>query len=299
MSDFWSWWVITLTVVTLGISFFLLCWAPWVKIPTQEDGTTTHVWAHGVLREGVKNLPRWWLAVSFGSFFVAALYLALFPGLGNYRGLLDWSSGEELEADLTSDGSRQAPLMQQARQQSIAQLAADPKMVRAGKRLYDDNCAACHGTDATGMAPLGAPNLVDDDSLHGNDPDNVLRSILDGRRGAMPALPLAAEDVTRVAHYVLSLGGPAIDPVKAAIGKSLFGACGACHGPGGQGNPALGAPNLTDRIWLYGGSLAAIETSIREGRAGVMPAWRDRLGEANARLIAAWLHSAGAPASRR
>jgi len=292
VSTFWSTWVIVLALLTFGISFVLLCWAPWVKIPTQPDGTTTHVWAHGVLREGVKDLPRWWLVVSFLAFFAAALYVLLFPGLGNYRGLLNWTSTDALQEAAARNDEQMATLVQRVREQSIEQLAADPDASRAGRRLFADNCAACHGNDARGMPFLGAPNLVDADWLYGGDAKAILTSILDGRRGAMPPFgaTMNANDIGNLAHYVASLSGEPRDAVKAALGKPLFQACAACHGAAGKGNPALGAPDLSDHIWLYGGSLADIERSIRDGRGGVMPAWRDRLGEDGARLVAAWIY---------
>ena len=292
MSTFWSTWVIVLAVVTFGISFLLLCWAPWVKIPTQPDGTTTHVWAHGALREGVKDLPRWWLAVSFLAFFAAALYVLLFPGLGNYRGLLNWTSTEALQEAAARNDEQMATLVQRVREQSIEQLAADGDAMRSGRRLFADNCAACHGNDARGMPALGVPNLVDDDWLYGGDPKAILASVLDGRRGAMPPFGavMSANDIGNVAHYVAGLSGEPRDAVKAALGKPLFQACAACHGAAGKGNPALGAPDLSDHTWLYGGSLADIERTIRDGRGGVMPAWRDRLGEDGARLVSAWIY---------
>jgi len=124
VSTFWSTWVIVLAVVTFGISFLLLCWAPWVKIPTQADGTTTHVWAHGVLREGVKDLPRWWLAVSYLSFVAAELYVLLFPGLGNYSGLLNWTSAEALQEAAERNDERMATLVQRVRDQPIQRAQA-------------------------------------------------------------------------------------------------------------------------------------------------------------------------------
>ena len=292
MSTFWSTWVIVLAVVTFGISFLLLCWAPWVKIPTQSDGTTTHVWAHGVLREGVKDLPRWWLVVSFLAFFVAATYVVLFPGLGNYRGLLNWTSTEALQEEAAGHDALMAALVQRAREQPIEQLAADPEVTRIGGRLFADNCAACHGSRADGNAALGAPNLLDADWLHGGDPKSILTSILDGRRGTMAAFgsSIDADGISSLAHYVASLSGEPRDAVKAALGKPLFQTCSACHGPAGKGMTAMGAPNLTDHIWLYGGSIPEIEASIRDGRSGVMPAWRDRLGEEGARMVAAWIY---------
>jgi cytochrome c oxidase cbb3-type subunit 3 len=292
LSTFWSTWVIVLAVVTFGISFLLLCWAPWVKIPTQADGTTTHVWAHGVLREGVKDLPRWWLVVSFLAFFVAALYVLLFPGLGNYRGLLDWTSARSLEEATARNQALHATLAERIRAQPVEQLAADADAVRIGRRLFVDNCSACHARDAQGMADLGAPNLLDGDWLYGGDAKSIMTSVMDGRQGAMPAFGASIDSaaITNLAHYVASLSGVPPDAVKAALGKPSFQPCAACHGPTGKGNPALGAPDLSDKVWLYGGSVADIERSIRNGRGGVMPPWRDRLGEDQVKLITTWIY---------
>jgi cytochrome c oxidase cbb3-type subunit 3 len=292
MSTFWSTWVILLAVTTFTLSFLLLCWAPWVKIPVQPDGTTTHVWAHGVLREGVKPLPRWWLIVSFASFFAAALYVLLFPGLGNYRGLLNWTSAEALQEDVARNDALMSTLIQRTREQSIEQLAADADAMRIGRRLFVDNCSGCHGSQGTGMRVLGAPNLTDRDWLYGGEPKAILTSVLDGRQGAMPPFgsSMASADISNLAHYVASMSDGPRDVVKAALGKAQYQACAACHGPAGKGNPALGAPDLTDRTWLYGGTVQEIEQTIRNGRSGVMPAWRDRLGEDGSKLVAAWVY---------
>ena len=292
MSTFWSTWVIVLAVLTFGISFLLLCWAPWVRIPTQADGTTTHVWAHGVLREGVKDLPRWWLVVSFLAFFAAALYVLLFPGLGNFRGLLNWTSTSALEEAAANNEALRSALLDRTRRQPVEQLAADADATRIGRRLFVDNCAACHGSRGQGMANLGAPNLLDGDSIYGGDPKAIMTSIMDGRQGAMPPFASTIDDtsIANLAHYVASLSVEPRDAVRASLGKPLFQACAACHGPAGKGNPALGAPDLSDNIWIYGGSVADIEQSIRNGRGGVMPAWRDRLGEDGAKLISAWIY---------
>lgn len=300
MSSFWSAVVITLAFVTFGISFFLLCWAPVVKIPTKADGTTDHVWAHGVLRESVKALPMWWRYLSFAAFASAFAYMVLFPGLGNFRGLLGWSSSEALERDQAVEGARLEDLAGRLRTAPLATLAKDPRLVRAGRALFIDNCAACHGVDGSGVQAMGAPNLVDGDWLYGGDDAAILASILDGRQGLMPPMGAAmtANEITAVANYVASLSGAPSDAVKAALGKPLFAACAACHGPKGQGNPALGAPNLTDSIWLHGGAIADIEKAIRQGLGGIMPAWRERLGEDNARLIGAWLHARGSGGPR-
>ena len=297
VSSFWSTVVTVLAFITLGISFFLLCWAPLVKIPVQPDSTTGHVWAHGVLREGVQPLPIWWRYVSFAAFAIAAIYLLLYPGLGNFRGVLGWTSEQVLQEQQTAvEQTRLADLSTRLHGKPLADLAKDRNIVRAGRALFIDNCAACHGTSATGVQAMGAPNLIDNDWLYGGDDEALLTSILDGRQGLMPPQggALAPAEITNLANYVLSLSGPPVDAVKAALGKSSFGLCAACHGPTGKGNHALGAPNLTDRIWLHGDSLDQVEKVIREGTGGVMPAWRDRLGEDNVRMIGAWLHARAA-----
>jgi cytochrome c oxidase cbb3-type subunit 3 len=178
----------------------------------------------------------------------------------------------------------------------LAALARDPKAVKVGRNVFANTCAACHGSDARGA--LGYPNLVDTDWLYGGDPDTVLASVLNGRHGAMPALAATLPDggVEQVAHYVMSLSGRAHDSRLAALGKPRFeGICAACHGMAGKGNQAIGAPNLTDDVWLHGGGdLDAVRTAINDGRSGVMPAWEPVIGRDRARLAVAWVLSQGA-----
>ena len=292
MTALWTLFVALLVLVTAGTCFFLLCWAPWVKVP-QEGGTTTHAWAHGVIREGVQDLPRWWLAISFGAFACFAILLALFPGVGGFGGLLGWSSTAEHERAQEAEARRLSPLLARVRQGSLGELAADPEIVRTGRRLFADNCAACHGEGARGIRAIGAPDLIDGDWLYGGDDEALMTSILDGRNGVMPpqAEAVGTANVTNLANYVASLSGRGFDPLKAELGRASFAVCAACHGPQGKGNPLLGAPNLTDSIWLHGGTVTDIEHAITQGRSGVMPAWRERLGEDNARMVAAWLRA--------
>ena len=176
------------------------------------------------------------------------------------------------------------------RDRPLAELARDPEALKVGHNVFVNNCAACHGSDARGAK--GFPNLTDSDWLYGGDPDTVLASVQNGRAGAMPALAAALPDggVVQVANYVRSLSGLPHDPALAAQGKPRFETiCAACHGPEGKGNPALGAPNLTDEVWLYGGTLATIEETITQGRNGKMPAWMNLLGADRTRLVAAWV----------
>lgn len=297
MSTFWSGWVMLLVSFNLGVTLFLFLWGLRVRIPTLPDGTTGHVWANGVLREGVRPLPLWWVLVSAAMFAAGIGYLVLFPGFGSYGGLLGWTSQAELAEDTARTRAKLEPLMARQAQRPVEALAGDPAVTRLGQRLFQDNCAACHGMRGQGNPSLGAPDLTDRDWLHGGDGESLMASILDGRRGAMPAMgaALGSAGVEEVAQYVLGLSGRATDPLKAALGKERFAACAACHGPQGKGNPALGAPDLTDAVWLYGGSRARVEESIRNGRSGVMPAFRARLSEAEARVIAAWVHGRSNP----
>jgi cytochrome c oxidase cbb3-type subunit 3 len=300
MSTFWSLWVMALVVLNLGITLFLFVWGLRVKIPTQPDGTSGHVWAHGVLREGVRNLPRWWIIFSACTFVVGFAYLALYPGFGGYKGLLGWSSEAELQRDVAASNAKLAALAERARPLTLEQLARDAGAVRAGHRLYLDNCAACHGAAGLGNQAVGAPDLTDTDWLYGGDSESILTSILDGRGGVMPALgaALGHDGVNEAAAYVLSLNDVQTPEGWAAAGKARFETvCAACHGAEGRGNPALGAPDLTDSAWLYGRDFASVVATIRDGRNGAMPAWRTRLGDDQARLVAAWVISKGSHAA--
>ncbi len=292
MSEFWSWWVIVLIVFNLGVTFALFVWGPRAKIPVLPDGTTGHVWAHGALREGLNRLPRWWILISLACYVAAVAYLWRYPGFGKHLGSLGWTSHGELAQDTAANEARlQAALA--GLQGPVEQLATRPEALAIGAVLFQDNCAACHGRSGQGNALLGAPDLRDHDWLYGGDGEAVLASVLDGRNGSMPAWgeQFGEEGVDQLANYVLGLSGATHDAAKAAAGKEHFATCAACHGEDGKGMQALGAPNLTDRTWLYGGDLETVQATIRDGRAGVMPAWRERLGEADVRLIAAYVLS--------
>ncbi|HET7065380.1 MAG TPA: cytochrome-c oxidase, cbb3-type subunit III [Rudaea sp.] len=293
MSAFWSDWVMVLVTFNLGFALILFLWGLRVRIPTQPDGTSGHVWAHGLLREGVRNLPLWWVLLSAAVFVGAFAYLALYPGFGNSAGRLGWTSHAELATDTAANDALLEPEFKAFATRSVEELAKDESALRIGNRVFADNCAACHGSQGRGNALIGAPNLTDADWLYGGDGEKILQSILGGRHGAMPPWGAVLHDdgVEKVANYVLSLSGAAHDAAKAASGKPLFVTCSACHGAEGKGNPVLGAPNLTDAIWLYGGDLATVEKSIRDGRSGVMPAWRQRLSDGEARTAAAYVYS--------
>jgi cytochrome c oxidase cbb3-type subunit III len=302
MSGFWSAWVILLIVVNLGITLFLFLWAPRVEIPTQADGTSGHVWAHGVLREGIRRLPTWWIALSAAMFVAGFGYLALYPGFGAFKGVLGWTSSGEHARDTAANATLEAPLLARIKDKPIEALAGDPQVLQHGEVLFVDNCAACHGRDARGNALLGAPDLTDSDWLYGGDGNAILTSILDGRHGGMPAFAGTLKDdaVLAVVDYARSLSGLPHDSLRAQIGRPLFVAnCAPCHGADGKGNAAVGAPNLTDAIWLYGSNQADMLETVRGGRGGVMPAWRGRLAEQDARMVAAYVYARSHPDAAR
>ena len=291
MSNGWSLWVMFLVVLNLSISLFLFLWAPRAKIPTLPDGTTGHVWAHGALREGMHRLPRWWLVFSAAMFVVGFVYLYLFPGFGNHKGALGWTSHGQLAQAVAANDAKLDPLMTRFRLYSVEQLSGDPAALQMGKVLFEDNCAACHQRSGEGNTALGAPNLTDSDWLYGGTGKDITTSIHDGRNGVMPPWASLGEDnVNNLVQYVLSLSGAPHDAAKAAAGKPLFATCAACHGADGKGNQGIGAPNLTDHIWLYGGSVADIHKTIHDGRQGHMPTWSPRLTDDQIHVIAAYVY---------
>jgi cytochrome c oxidase cbb3-type subunit 3 len=297
MSMGWSLWVMFLVVLNMGISLFLFLWGPRAKIPSQPDQTTGHAWAHGTIREGLRPLPRWWLLLS-GSMFIGGIgYLVLYPGFGNHKGMLHWTSHGQLAKAVAANDAKLDPLLQRFDLYSVDQLAGDPEAQQMGQRLFDDNCAACHGRNAHGNQALGAPNLTDNDWLYGGSGKDITTSIHDGRGGVMPPwASLGEQTVKNLAQYVLSLSGEPHDAKMAAAAEPIFkGTCAACHGPDGKGNHALGAPNLTDHIWLHGGSLADIARTIHDGRQGHMPNWDKRLSDDDIHVLAAYVYHVSHP----
>jgi cytochrome c oxidase cbb3-type subunit 3 len=225
--------------------------------------------------------------------FFALVYLALFPGLGNVQGVLGWSSTGQYDREVAKAKQTYDPIYQKFAALSVEDAAKDPAALAIGQRLFVNNCAQCHGTDAKGAK--GFPNLADKDWSWGGDGLAIKTSILQGRMGMMPPMAAAVgteAEVEAVANYVLSLSGSPHDAGKVALGQEKFAAaCAACHGAEGTGNTAMGAPNLTDKVWVYGGSIATIKETIHNGRQGVMPAWQNILGEEKSHLVAAYVYS--------
>jgi cytochrome c oxidase cbb3-type subunit 3 len=287
---FWNWWVIIISVGSILACWWLLHWTKGVSDRSGDKaGSTGHVWDDDI-RELNTPLPRWWLHLFNITIVFALLYLAAFPGLGNFSGFLGWTQVGQYATEIASATAAQESVFMRFRGMDGPVLMADQEAMEIGGRLFANNCAMCHGSDGRGAK--GFPSLADDDWLYGNSFDTVMTSITNGRMGAMPPLgaALGEDGVTEVVAYVQQLSGQTADPELAAAGQARFQMiCMACHGMDGTGNQALGAPNLTNGIWLYGGNPADIESTIINGRNGNMPAHGNLLNEDRRRLLAAYV----------
>jgi cytochrome c oxidase cbb3-type subunit III len=292
-SSFWNWYIIIPTIGGIIGCFLLVRRLSGTSAKQGEKAESMgHVWDED-LEELNNPLPGWWLKLFYITMVFGLIYLALFPGLGSFPGLLGWTSHGQYEREMDVADATYGPLFTRYREMSIPAVAADPEARKMGERLFVTYCAACHGSDARGAR--GFPNLRDNDWLHGGSPEQIEQTILYGRNGVMPAWQDALggkQGVADVVQYVLSLSGRNVDQAAAARGKVKFQTfCVACHGADGKGNQAIGAPNLTDNIWLYGGSEKAITETIAKGRNGKMPAQKDTLGEDKVHLLAAYVYS--------
>jgi len=275
VSDFihsgWGWFVAIATALSLLACVWLLVIASRRKVMA-NDNTTGHIWDED-LRELNNPLPRWWAWLFVITVVFAAVYLAFYPGLGTYAGTLKWSSVGQYEVEQDKARVAMGPVYAKYASMTAEELARDPQAMGIGQRLFLNNCAQCHGSDARGSK--GFPNLADNDWLGPNTMEAVKKTIVEGRIGIMPPMGAAvgsAEDVKNVANYVLSLSGSAHNDIAAQLGKAKFGTCAACHGADGKGNTALGAPNLTDKIWLHGWGEQAIISMVTAGKTNAMPA---------------------------
>lgn len=294
MSAGMSWFVIILTLANIAGCVWLLFAlrrAPGEKSTTTD--TTGHVWDED-LREFNNPLPSWWLWLFVITVIFGLGYALLYPGLGNFRGVLGWSQVQQHSAEAARNEARLRQTFAPFEGQPVAALAQNADALRIGRNLFANNCATCHGSDGRG-AP-GFPNLTDGDWLWGGGPDAIVETISNGRTGVMMAWgeALGPQGVDNVVAYVLSLSGRTAPGGDVADGKTRFEqTCVACHGPDARGNPALGAPNLADQVWLYGGSVESVRATIANGRQGQMPAHADLLGEARVKLLAAYVLSLG------
>ncbi|EHK8985337.1 cytochrome-c oxidase, cbb3-type subunit III [Vibrio vulnificus] len=317
MTTFWSLWIIVITVGTLVGCAVLLYWCAKDKMGVEEGADMGH--EYDGIRELNNPLPKWWTYLFVGTFIFAAVYLTLFPGLGNFKGVLGWQSSAQTVR--TVEESKQAIANAQSNKQlnqyakelddadayfgeafrrlafddnglrPIPAIAGDDEALKVGQRLFLQNCSQCHGSDARGQK--GFPNLTDTAWLYGGEPQAIVTTIMHGRIGQMPAWKnaLGEQGVEEVVSYVLSLSGRKVNAREAEAGKARFVVCAACHGTDGKGNPAVGAPDLTDKDWLFGDSRADITETVMNGRSGVMPAWKDILGEDKVQLVSAYVWS--------
>jgi cytochrome c oxidase cbb3-type subunit 3 len=293
MSDFtgvfWSFFIAAVTLLGIVGCALLLLSLSRRKVATDAD-TTGHVWDED-LGEYNNALPMWWIWLFVITIVFSAGYLVLYPGLGSFRGTLKWTSAGEYAQEVRVAEEEIGPLYKRLAATDLKTLSRSPEARVVGARLFMTYCAQCHASDARGSK--GFPNLTDDAWLYGGETELIEKTILDGRNGVMPAFGpvLGAEGVKDAASYVRSLSGLVHDSARAARGKATFTTiCSACHGTEGKGNQALGAPDLTDKVWEYGSSEAAIIETITNGRNNVMPAHRQLLGEARVHVLAAYVY---------
>ncbi len=291
INNFWSVYVAAITLIGIFGCLLLLILVARKKVVSAGDNTTGHVWDED-LRELNNPMPKWWMGLFVITVVFGLAYLAAYPGLGGFGGKLDWSQTGAYEKEMAKAKADLEPMYAKFTSMPTEEMAKDPQAMAIGERLFMNNCAQCHGSDARGSKSF--PNLADGDWLHGGTPDKIKETITNGRIGVMPPMAAAvgtADDVRNVAHYVLSLSGSPHDAVKASQGKSKFVACAACHGMDGKGNTAMGAPNLTDDIWLHGWGEAAIVNIVNNGKHNEMPAQKEKLTEAQIAVLASYVWS--------
>ena len=295
-SRFWDFYIAIVVIVSIvGCGVFLRLQSA-RKVAGSQTQTTGHTWDED-LGEYNNPLPRWWMWLFYITIAFGLAYLALYPGLGSYKGLLGWSEVGQYRDEEQRAAAKYGPIYDRFAKQDIVALAKNPDALAIGQKVFLNNCAQCHASDGGGAR--GFPNLTDNDWLYGGAPETIEATITNGRGGVMPPWGpvLGDEKVKDVAHYVMSLSGQAHDSIRAARGQDVFKQnCVACHGADGKGNQQIGAPNLIDKTWLYGGSEATIVETITKGRNGHMPAWKDILTPAQIHLVAAYVYSLSHPA---
>jgi cytochrome c oxidase cbb3-type subunit 3 len=290
-SGFWSLFIAVVTVVSIVACAWFLKSQSIRRGPKVE--TTGHIWDED-LAEYNNPLPRWWSWLFYLTIVFGLAYLVLYPGLGSWKGTLGWTQVGELKSETEKAEKQFAPLYERFAAMDVDALSRNPEALAVGQKLFLNNCAQCHASDGGGSR--GFPNLTDRDWLWGGEPKLIEATIAHGRTGVMPPFgqALGEDKVKDVASYVISLSGGAADSIRVAKGRDIYmTTCFACHGADAKGNPALGAPNLTDRIWLHGSDANVIQT-ISRGRVSQMPAHKELLSEAKIRLLTAYVLSLSA-----
>jgi cytochrome c oxidase cbb3-type subunit 3 len=294
MSTFWSIWIIVITLITIAGCTWLLFANR--KVEVREDLKEGEAPKTGHVYDGIEEydnpLPGWWFKMFVGTVIFGIGYLILYPGLGGYAGVLGWTQVGQWQEEVAEAEAKYAPVYAQYADMPVEELIANPDAMKMSRRLFNNNCSVCHGSDGRGS--YGFPNLADSDWLYGGSADNIKTSITQGRKGMMPAwgAVIGEEGVDQVAEYVFKLSGREHDEAKANVGAQTYATyCAACHGAEGKGVAAMGAPNLTDGVWLYGGSPSLVRHSIRNGRNGNMPAQADKLKAEKIHLLTAYVYN--------
>jgi len=294
-SDFWDLYISVITVVSIIACGVLLKMNTVRRVAASQVNTTGHVWDED-LEEYNQPLPRWWVWLFYITIVFSLVYLVLYPGLGRYAGTYRWTQAGQYEEEIRKADAEFGPRFAKYAGQDLRQVAADPDARAIGSKLFLVYCSQCHASDAKGS--WGFPNLTDNDWLWGGEPEVIQETISNGRTGVMPAFGpvLGGEGVKDAANFVRSLAGLPHDAARAARGKEKFAQlCAACHGPEGNGNRQMGAPNLTDKTWIYDSSEATIIEGISKGHNDVMPAHKDFLGDAKVHILAAYVWSLSNP----
>lgn len=291
MSSFWSWWIFILTAVFLVIQIWILFSNRVTERINQDpnDPTTGHEF------DGIKELenpmPKWWFVLFVATFIFGFGYLALYPGSGIYQGYFGWTQENQWEERQQIAEEKYGKVLHKYMEEDVVTLSKNDQAMQTAGRLFANNCALCHGSDARGAT--GFPNLTDNDWIYGGEPEQIQATLMNGRQAAMPAWAavIPEEGVDQVADYVLSLSGAKHNEANVAAGETVFNTyCSACHQPGGKGSHQLGAPNLSDDIWLYSGSKSMIKHAVRAGRNGKMPAFGHTLTPERIHLLTAYVY---------
>jgi cytochrome c oxidase cbb3-type subunit 3 len=287
MSTAWSWFVIIGTVGSILLFYAVLHLN---RHTGRGPGETTGHNYDGI-EEFDNPLPAWWYWLFVLTLVYGLGYMVWYPGLGNFAGVGNWTSVGELEIAQKESHAKYEPLFARYSQVPVEEIHKDPAAAKMGQRLFSSNCAVCHGSTAAGG--FGFPDLIDDVWTWGDDGQAIKQTILEGRKAAMPAYGAIIGDqgVGDVTSYILDLNNREADSESVKLGKNIFETyCIACHGPGAKGMQALGAPDLTNGVWLYGNSRSRIEFSIKNGRNGEMPGFRYTLGENKAHVLAGYVY---------
>jgi cytochrome c oxidase cbb3-type subunit 3 len=292
VSGFWNMYVMVIVLLSvLGCGVFL-----WTQSSANHKPgeTTGHVWDED-LAEYSNPLPSWWRWLFYITVVFALVYVAMYPGFGNFAGQFGWTSKGQYEKEMADADTKYGPIFKKYQSQDIMTVAANSEAKEMGQRLYLTYCSQCHGSDAKGAK--GFPNLTDKDWLWGGTPDQIKETLVKGRDANMPAKgvkpDLNGDQIKDLANFVRSLSGLSADSIRAQRGKEVFGAaCAACHGAEGKGTVGL-APNLTDKTWLYSSSEEAIIETITKGKVNRMPAFGEFLGDAKIHLLTAYVFGLG------